>query len=134
MSRSPTGPPPPDPRGAAIRAVCAAIPHGRWTTYGDVADMAGLPGRARLVGRVAAREAGVRNAHRVLRAGGRVSEGFATADGGGPETARRLLAAEGVTFDRSGAADPARRWVPRTPPGSPIAADDRRDGADPPVR
>jgi methylated-DNA-protein-cysteine methyltransferase-like protein len=130
MTLPPAGPPPPDARGAAIRAVCAAIPRGRWTTYGDVADMAGLPGRARLVGRVVSRDPGVRNAHRVLRAGGRVSDGFVTDAGGGPETARRLFAGEGVAFSRSGVADPGRRWVPPLP----AAAEDRREGGDPPLR
>ncbi|MBJ7457056.1 MAG: MGMT family protein, partial [Thermoleophilia bacterium] len=88
----------------------------------------------RLVGRVVSRDPGVRNAHRVLRAGGRVSDGFATAAGGGPEEARRLLAGEGVAFSRSGAADPARRWVPDMPGGSAGAIDDGRVKADPPLR
>lgn len=42
----------PDKRRQAIWQVVHAIPVGRVCTYGDVALLAGLPGRARLVGRV----------------------------------------------------------------------------------
>lgn len=97
-------------RGERVRAVCAAIPRGRWTTYGDVADLAGMPGAARAVARIVANFPGVPNAHRVLRASGRVADGFRTGDGGGPEVARGLLRAEGVPFTRSGTAGPGRRW------------------------
>ncbi len=48
-------PPPPGPSAdEALRriwAAVAAIPRGTATSYGDVARRAGLPGRARLVGR-----------------------------------------------------------------------------------
>ena len=59
----------------AILAVIAAIPRGRVSTYGIVAERAGLPRRARLVGRVLARlPAGSRVPwHRVLAAGGRIA-------------------------------------------------------------
>jgi methylated-DNA-protein-cysteine methyltransferase-like protein len=33
-----------------IYAVVARIPHGRVATYGQVAQLAGIPGKARLVG------------------------------------------------------------------------------------
>ena len=42
------------PEYAAIRSVIAAIPRGSVTSYGEIATRAGLPGRARLVGRVLA--------------------------------------------------------------------------------
>ena len=38
----------------AVLDVVRHIPHGRVLTYGDVAADAGLPGRARLVGRILA--------------------------------------------------------------------------------
>uniref|UniRef100_UPI003F67C102 MGMT family protein n=1 Tax=Aeromonas hydrophila TaxID=644 RepID=UPI003F67C102 len=37
---------------ARIEAIIALIPAGRVGSYGQVADLAGLPGRARLVGKV----------------------------------------------------------------------------------
>jgi len=36
----------------AIRATVAAIPRGSVASYGEIAERAGLPGRARLVGKV----------------------------------------------------------------------------------
>jgi alkylated DNA nucleotide flippase Atl1 len=106
---------PPDPGStAALRAVCAAIPRGRWATYGDVAEAAGRPGGARWAARALA-AGGVPHAHRVLRAGGVVAAGYREGDGRGPEAARERLAAEGLAFDARGAADPGRRWVPQSP-------------------
>ncbi|MGD9696988.1 MAG: MGMT family protein [Thermoleophilia bacterium] len=97
---------------AALAALCTRIPAGRWTSYGDLADALGLPGRSRAVARVLADHHDVPNAHRVLLASGRVSPGWGVVGGGRPETARRLLESEGVRFSRAGVADPARRWHP----------------------
>ena len=60
---------------AAILAIVAAIPRGRISTYGRVAERAGLQGRARLVGRVLSRlPADTRVPwHRVTAAGGRIA-------------------------------------------------------------
>jgi methylated-DNA-protein-cysteine methyltransferase-like protein len=60
---------------AAILAVIARVPRGRVTTYGSVAVRAGLPGRARLVGKIL-RDLPAGNAipwHRILAAGGRIA-------------------------------------------------------------
>ena len=60
---------------SAIRKVIAAIPRGRVASYGEIAARAGLPRRARLVGRVL-REAGDTVKlpwHRVLRSDGRIA-------------------------------------------------------------
>jgi methylated-DNA-protein-cysteine methyltransferase-like protein len=59
----------------AILAVVRSIPRGRVSTYGLVADRAGLPRRARLVGRVlASLPAGSTIPwHRVVAAGGRIA-------------------------------------------------------------
>ncbi|MEE4299678.1 MAG: MGMT family protein [Pseudomonadales bacterium] len=84
------------PRERILLAV-AAIPAGRVATYGEVARAAGLPGRARFVGRVL-RElpAGSRIPwHRVVAAGGRIALRDAGADGGPREQLARLRA-EGV--------------------------------------
>jgi methylated-DNA-protein-cysteine methyltransferase-like protein len=63
------------PGHAEIRRVVAAIPRGRVASYGEIAARAGLPRRARLVGRVLG-EAGPAAKlpwHRVLRADGRIA-------------------------------------------------------------
>ena len=96
----------------ALRQLCSTIPHGRWTTYGDIAAAIGVPGAAQSVAGVIATEAGVKNAHRVLRATGQVSPGWVSSEGEGPEHARAMLEAEGVTFDDAGVADASRRWTP----------------------
>ena len=81
---------------AAVFEAIRAIPRGRVAAYGDVAARAGLPGRARLVGRLL-REA-PRSArlpwHRVLRADGR--PGF-PADSEQARKQLKRLAGEGVT-------------------------------------
>jgi methylated-DNA-protein-cysteine methyltransferase-like protein len=66
-----------------IYAAIAAIPAGRVASYGAIAARAGLPGRARLVGKLLGETpAGMQLPwHRVLRASGRIamppgSEGF----------------------------------------------------------
>ncbi|HEY6424943.1 MAG TPA: MGMT family protein [Pseudonocardiaceae bacterium] len=53
-----------------IRAVVAAIPAGSVLAYGEVAARAGLPGQARLVGRILAEDGHDLPWHRVLRADG----------------------------------------------------------------
>lgn len=53
-----------------VREVVRAVPPGRTTTYGEVAAHAGLPGRARLVGRILAEDGHDLPWHRVLRADG----------------------------------------------------------------
>jgi alkylated DNA nucleotide flippase Atl1 len=63
-----------DAQAAAILAVVRSIPRGRVTTYGAVAARAGLPRRARLVGKVLS---GLPDGsrvpwHRVIAAGGRI--------------------------------------------------------------
>ena len=60
---------------AAILAVIARVPRGRVTTYGSVAVRAGLPGRARLVGKILRDLPAGNDApwHRILAAGGRIA-------------------------------------------------------------
>lgn len=58
-----------------IWQVCLTIPEGKVVSYGQLADLAGLPGRARLAGR-AMRTAPKEMAlpwYRVLGAGGKIS-------------------------------------------------------------
>ena len=58
---------------ARIEAILALIPTGRVVSYGQVADLAGLPGRARLVGKVLRETDKVLPWHRVLGAAGTIS-------------------------------------------------------------
>ena len=53
-----------------IREVVRAIPPGETSSYGEVAARAGLPGRARLVGRILSEDGHDLPWHRVLRADG----------------------------------------------------------------
>lgn len=91
-----------------ILAVVDSIPRGRVATYGDVAREAGLPRRARLVGRVLSRlPSGSGLAwHRVVNAAGRLSP-----RAGGTLEQRRRLEREGIAVTPSGRLDLARlRW------------------------
>jgi methylated-DNA-protein-cysteine methyltransferase-like protein len=89
---------------ARIYAVVRRIPRGRVSTYGWVAELAGLPGHARQVGyALHALPAGTTVPwHRVINARGEVSRRRAP----GPELSQRLLLErEGVRFDARGRAD-----------------------------
>ncbi len=94
------------PEYGTIRRIIAAIPRGRVTSYGEIATRAGLPRRARLVGRVLgeAGEAAKLPWHRVLRADGRFA--FAPGSRGFREQRARLLD-EGVIV-RGGRVDLVR--------------------------
>lgn len=73
--------------------VIASIPRGRVATYGQVAELAGLPRGARLVGRVLAKLPSRSRLpwHRVVNAGGKVS-----LPGAAGTRQRELLSGEGV--------------------------------------
>ena len=99
----------------AVEAICAVIrriPLGWVATYGQVATMAGMPRRARLVGRVLQRlESGTTIPwHRVVNAKGEVS--FSLSRNGGDIVQRRLLEKEGIRFDARNRLDLERcRWL-----------------------
>jgi methylated-DNA-protein-cysteine methyltransferase-like protein len=84
-----------------VRNVIAEIPAGSVLAYGDVAAHAGLPGRARLVGRILAEDGHDLPWHRVLRADGTPAPHLAA------DQLRRLRA-EGV-FNNNGRI-PMRRY------------------------
>jgi methylated-DNA-protein-cysteine methyltransferase-like protein len=88
-----------------IYAAVSAIPRGRVASYGDVAAMAGLPGRARQVG-YALHALGPETAvpwQRVVNARGQLS----LPDQAGARQ-RRCLEGEGVEFGAGGRIDLSR--------------------------
>jgi methylated-DNA-protein-cysteine methyltransferase-like protein len=89
-------------RVAAVLHAVRRIPRGTVATYGDIATAAGLPGRARLVGRVL-RESPPSSGlpwHRVVGAGGRLPVGALAPHAA--LTQRMRLEREGVAFTRGG--------------------------------
>jgi methylated-DNA-protein-cysteine methyltransferase related protein len=76
------------------------IPSGRVATYGDIAELAGFPGRARQVGYAlhALPEGSAVPWHRIINAAGRIS---LPPEGGGLEQRFRLVK-EGVRVDAGG--------------------------------
>jgi methylated-DNA-protein-cysteine methyltransferase related protein len=96
-----------------IHDVVRRIPRGRVATYGQVAELAGLPRQPRLVGYVL-------NAlppdtrlpwYRVVNAKGQVSP---RTDGlGGDQIQEQLLAGEGVHFAGGRLSLDRYRWTPR---------------------
>ncbi len=101
---------------AKIYAVIQRIPEGRVATYGQVAALAGLPRRARMVG------AALRNTpedlslpwQRVINAQGTISSrsGLGLEEG----YQRHLLEEEGIAFDERGRIDLERfGWDPDAP-------------------
>jgi methylated-DNA-protein-cysteine methyltransferase-like protein len=85
-----------------IYGIVRQIPHGKVTTYGLVAELAGMPGQARLVGYALYRVAPDSDIpwHRVINAKGEVSE--SPLRHGSDYLQRSLLEAEGVQFDAQG--------------------------------
>jgi methylated-DNA-protein-cysteine methyltransferase-like protein len=86
----------------AIYAVVSRIPEGRVATYGQVAALAGLPGRARLVGYALNALAGRSTIpwQRVVNAQGHISPRSCGSDADMEQRLR--LEHEGVNFDVNG--------------------------------
>jgi len=82
---------------ARILTAVRRIPRGRVSTYGDIADVAGLPRRARMVGTVLRQTPSSRDVpwFRVINAGGRISF---PAGSDAYERQRKKLESEGVVF------------------------------------
>ena len=97
---------------ARIYAVVRRIPAGRVATYGQVAELAGLPNHARLVGYAlyAVSEGSTIPWHRVINAQGRISiRGMASAS----VTQRLRLEQEGVRFTGGRLKLDTYGWKPR---------------------
>ena len=83
--------PPANPGDERILTAIAAIPAGAVSSYGRIAEKAGLPGQARTVGEVLARHPDAQGWHRIVNSGGRIRTP--------PERGQRtMLEAEGVAF------------------------------------
>ncbi len=101
------------PSYGRIYAVVRRIPRGRVATYGQVAELAGLPQQARQVGYALAalRPSDRVPWQRVVNARGEIS---LRAEPGADALQRVLLEREGVRFDARGRIDLARyTWHPR---------------------
>ncbi|MEX2178547.1 MAG: MGMT family protein [Gemmatimonadaceae bacterium] len=97
---------------ARIYAVVRRIPRGRVATYGQVAELAGFPGRARQVGYALHALSGSTGVpwQRVINAAGAISLSPMT----GGFSQRMLLEKEGVRFDARGRISlRSYRWRPR---------------------
>ena len=87
-----------------IYSIVRQIPPGKVATYGMVAQLAGNPRWARVVGYALHRnpEPGVIPCHRVVNRSGGLAPAFAF---GGEAVQRRLLEAENVVFHEDGCVD-----------------------------
>lgn len=107
-----------------IYAVVRRIPRGRVATYGQVARLAGLEGRARQVGYAlhALPAHSTLPWHRVINAQGEVSR---RATPGAELSQRLMLEQEGVRFTPRGRVSLARfGWAPRRRHGRAVLGDD----------
>lgn len=90
-----------------LNRLVAAIPAGMWVSYGDLAKA--VESAAQPIGNYLAANP-LKNAYRVLRADGTISEGFDWGDEREQRSPRQLLEEEGIQFDESGRAAPTQRW------------------------
>lgn len=100
----------PQDQWRVVRQVCAALPEGTWTAYGDLSAVSGI--HPKPLGNYLAAQP-VPNAWRVLRADGSVAPEFRWTDPDRTEPPRAVLASEGVQFDEKGRAVTAQRLSPR---------------------
>ncbi|MBO9534351.1 MAG: DUF262 domain-containing protein [Solirubrobacteraceae bacterium] len=91
-----------------VDAAIEAIPAGRWTNYGALAELAGTSAQA--VGNYVGNHTEAANAYRVLSADGAVSDGFHWADADDERDPRQVLEADGVVFSDAGFAS-GEQWL-----------------------
>ncbi len=92
------------------------IPVGKVATYGQIAELAGLYGKARLVGYALFRvdtDLGDTPWHRVINAKGEIS--YSNLRRGGDYFQKHLLEIEGIEFDSQGKINLSKyRWQPKS--------------------
>lgn len=96
-----------------IYATIRMVPRGKVATYGQIADLAGLPGHARQVGYAlnSLPEGSDVPWQRVINAQGRISP---RAEPGWDELQKRILLTEGVVFNAHGRIELDRfGWQPK---------------------
>ena len=96
-----------------IHRVVSRIPRGRVATYGQIADIAGIPGQAPRVGYALSALADGTDVpwQRVVNAKGEIS---VRAHSGSESLQKKLLRAEGVLFNRDGKIPMERfQWRPK---------------------
>ena len=90
------------------------IPYGRVATYGQIADLSGLAGKARLVGYALFRvDVDLTDVpwHRVINAKGEIS--YSSLRRGGDYLQKHLLEKEGIEFNSQGKINLSKyRWQP----------------------
>ena len=100
-----------------IYATVRQIPVGKVATYGQIAELAGLYGKARLVGYALFRVQIADDIpwQRVINAKGEISYSFKRQ--GGDYLQKVLLQEEGIEFKANGKIDLGQyRWQPKRPP------------------
>lgn len=109
---------------AEMHAVVRRIPRGKVVTYGQLAELAGIPGGARLAGAAMRQSRGLPWQRVLARAGARRGR-IAIADPVGAATQRQRLMAEGVEVGDTGLVDLTRHgWMLSDPPA--LASRQRR--------
>jgi methylated-DNA-protein-cysteine methyltransferase related protein len=100
-----------------IYAVIRRIPKGRVATYGQIAELAGIPGGARISAAALKVSAGQVPWQRVCGKAGRARARIAILDPMGAATQRALLEAEGVAVGDRGLIDlGVYGWLPASAP------------------
>ena len=89
-----------------LHAILEALPEGRWTTYGDLADAVGTAPQP--LGAHITSCAQCVNPHRILTHHARIAPNFAWTDSNDDRDPEQMLQAEGVAFV-NGKADPSKR-------------------------
>jgi alkylated DNA nucleotide flippase Atl1 len=87
-----------------------ALPAGSWTSYGDLAELAGTA--AQPTANHVARDPSIMYGYRVLGSDGAVSLSFQWEDENDPRDPTEVLTGEGVEFDEHGRASQSQRLGP----------------------
>lgn len=90
-----------------LHDILAALPEGRWASYGDIAAIVGTA--AQPLGNHLSACSECSNAWRVLGSRGQSSENFAWSDPSRADTQQGVLQSEGIHFNERRQADPAAR-------------------------